>query len=445
MNQKEKIIFETVKLEQGKVPDSGAEKIERQTESSVDLDPEILTFLRKYIGINIYPPEVELKKIRDFVKTLPPESQSPVRRILINKFKEKLAETRKSSTKAQVEIEHLVRNNPDMSREELMLQLNQIIYFNQLESQRFEFGTAINKFLDARDKVQSTVERYRAKYGESWQEELFRDLFGGLPKGKIVIEVLPASIYIRIFDIEDYVFAYISAPGNTERLGRSSGGSKFNSKFKNLPELDRKVIIENSSVIVPDYSPQTRSHEEEHTTFEYYNPRLSRNRSVAKNLDASLDLTKGEVEYNAFKGLTDQWALSWVLLWESQAKDEVLAYLKDGRDMYNILRLLEDDNGLYNFFQAYVEEFQHKVTAWIQENKIVIRDKPMTEDEIGNFAHDALFTGWQKYKKDINMALIASAKLLRRYHKSPDDRLKVIRLLSQEPLNKWHRLDKILS
>lgn len=423
----------------------GTEKTERQMEGSIDLDPEILTFLREHIDICVYPPGVELQMIRDFVKTLPPESQSPARRTLIKNFKEKLAETRKKAAKAQVEIENLVRGNPNISRGEMMSQLNQIIYSNQLDPQRFEFKTAIDKFLDARDKVQGEVKKYRFTYEEKWQQELFRDLFGGLPRGKIVIEVLPASIYIRIFDIEDYVFAYMSVPGNTERSARSSGGAKFNFKFKNLPEFDQKVIVENSSAIVPDHSPQVRSHEEEHTIFEYYDPRLSRDLRLEKDLNVSLNLMKGEVDYTSFKSLIDRWAFNWVLWWESNAKNEVLAYLKDGRNIYNVLDFLEDDNGFYNYFQITVKEFQQKITTWVRRKNIAIKDKPMTEDEIGVFAHDTLLAGWQKYKKDVETALMAVAKLLKRYQKSPDDVLKIIRLLNQEPLNKWHRLEKILS
>jgi len=436
MNQKEKITPEIVKP---------VEKIERQTEDSIDLDPEILTFLREHIDINIYPPEMELEKIWDFTKTLPPESQSSARRVLINKFKEKLAETRKKAARAQVEVENLIRKNPYISRKELMSQLSQIIYADQLDSQRLEFGIAVDKFLDARDKVQSTVEKYRSKFGKRGQEELFHDLFGGLPKGKIVIEVLPASIYIRIFDIEDFVFAYLSVPGTTERSARNSGGAKINYKFKNLPELNQKVIIENVTLIPPDYSPRLRSHEEEHTAFDYYDSRLSWKRSLEKPLRAYKNSMKGEVEYNAFKSLTDRLASSWVLLWESIAKNEVLAYLKEGRSIPFILKSLEDDNGLYNYFEDSIKVFPEKITKWVRKNKIVIKDKPMTEYEISYFAHDALYAGWHIYKKHVAKALEAVKKLFRRYEKSPDDRLKIIRLLSQEPLNKWHRLEKILS
>src|SRR3989344_5069660 len=235
MNRKEKIIPEMVE---------SIEKTEPQTKGSVDLDQETLAFLRKHIDINIYPPEVELKKIKDLVKILPPESQSSARRALINKFKERLKETRKKTAKAQVEIENLIRRNPDISRKELMSQLNQVIFSNQLDPQRLEFIIAVDKFLDARDKVLGIIKRYLSEFGEGWQEKLFRDLFGGLPKGKIIVEILPASVYIRIFDIKDYVFAYVSITGGTEKSARSSGGAKFNYEFKNLPELNQKVRIE---------------------------------------------------------------------------------------------------------------------------------------------------------------------------------------------------------
>ena len=463
MNQKEKIIPETFKPaeeapdisleeflkgyninpEKGKTSDLVPEKTEKQTEGLVDLDQETLAFMRAHSDIHDFFPKNELQTIRDFVRTLPAEHQSAARRTLVKNFKEKLEKTRKNSAKAQAEIENLIRSNPVISNEKLKTEVLKIISLNHLDSQLFDFQLAIDKFLKSRTEVINAIDKYWSRFGERWQEELFRDLFGNLPKGKIVIEGLPASIYIKIFDIEDFVFAYMSAPNSAEKGARNSGGVKFNFKFKNLPSLTKKVILENSSMVSPDYSPQVRTHEEEHATFEYYDPELSGNSNVVKKLTTSLNKMRGKVEYNELVGVIEHWALSWVLSWESRAKDEALAYLKDGRSVHTILRLLEDEDGLYNYFQKDEKDFQEKIVNFVQ--KIVVEDRPLRDNEVATLARETLLKGWNKYKKDINIALLAAAKLFNRYWQSPGDRLKIIRLLSQEPLNKWHRLEKILA
>lgn len=411
----------------------------------VDLDQETLEFLKNHSDIDDFFPEKELQAIRYFVKTLPPDLQSSARRTLINNFQKKLEETRKNSAKAQTQIETFIRNNPDKSDEEIHKELDKIIDLNNLQYQYLDFENAIEKFLEGRSAVRETVENYKLIWGEKWQEELFHDLFGKLPNGRIIIEVLPANIFIKIFAFKDYLLAYNSNGQNSsENKARNSDGAKLGG-FKKFPMLKSKILIENTSVVNPYYSSRVKSHEEEHSIFIYYKQALSQNPNIVSKLEKTLHSTRGEVDYDNLAKIIDDWALSWVLSWELFAKSEVLASLKDGHDAYSILSNLEDDDGSYNYFHEDQGMFKEKILRFVTQNKISIGDRPLDQDEISDLAHGKLLRGWGKYKKDINTALLAVARIFKRYQKSPDDRLKILRLLSQEPLNKWHRLEKILS
>ncbi|OGM98068.1 MAG: hypothetical protein A2915_01445 [Candidatus Yanofskybacteria bacterium RIFCSPLOWO2_01_FULL_41_34] len=437
-------------MDKKEAPASGfnPEKTKKQPEESVvDLDSETLKFLESHSNLYFFFPEKELQEIRKFVKTLPSDLQSSARRALIENFKKKLEESKKKSAQVQAEIETFIRNGPTRSIAEIKEELNRIITSTGLSAYYADFMIAVDKFLDARTIVFGVVNKYWSNFKEKWQENLFRDLFGFIPRGRIFVEVLPASIYIKIYDLEDFVSVYLSFPNTTEISARNSGGAKLATPPKNLPELKDKVIIENSALTPPALSGQIKTHEEEHTVFDYYDPALSLGRvpNMVRQTDSLVNKTRGEIDYVKFINILDRWALTWVLNWESLAKDEALAYLKDGRNPYTILDLLKDDKGLYNYFQGHVEEFRNRILRFVRINQIGIKDRVLSTTDISNLAHETLLKGWvSKYKKDLNTALLAVARLFRRYQNSPEDKLKIIRLLSQEPLNKWPRLEKIL-
>ncbi len=432
-------------FETAKPAESISDNENKPKENTVGLDLETLAFIKRHSDIDDFFAEKELQTIRYFVKNLPLDLQSSARRTLIDNFKKKLAETRKNSAKAQVEIENFIRDNQNKSDEEVINELNKIITLNNLDPLYFDFADAIEKFLEGRNAVRETVDNYKSIWGEKWQEELFRDLFGNLPRGRIVVEVLSANIFIKIFDLEDYLLAYnYNGQNSSENEARNSYGARLGG-FKKFPMLKGKILIENTSVVNPYYSPRVKSHEEEHSIFLYYKQALSQNPNIVSKLEKTLHSIRGEVDYDNLAKIIDDWALSWVLSWELFAKSEVLASLKDGHDAYSILSNLEDDDGLYNYFDEDQGMFKEKILRFVTQNKISIKDRHLDQDEILALAHDKLLKGWGKYKKDINTALLAVVRIFKRYQKSPDDRLKIIRLLSQEPLNKWHRLEKMLS
>ena len=68
----------------------------------------------------------------------------------------------------------------------------------------------------------------------------------------------------------------------------------------------------------------------------------------------------------------------------------------------------------------------------------------MTEEEIRQMYSETLDNAWnKKYLPILKKALDAVKEMLGKY--GPDKYPEIMRLLAQEPINKWPRLAKILS
>ena len=118
--------------------------------------------------------------------------------------------------------------------------------------------------------------------------------------------------------------------------------------------------------------------------------------------------------------------------------------------MATIRFLLTNENGLYNYFRDDNVEtlFKNEVTGRIKLQNLRIEKDGLTlgETELEQACSDVITDAWNKdYKNTLGLALNAVETLLQKYGNNPEDRLKVIRLLAQEPLDKWPRLVRILS
>lgn len=432
------------------------EKDKKEQEPSVeDLDSQSLGFLSEHIDVSElakFEPEKELSEIKLKLRELPREEQSAQRKILMQKFKEKMKEWRKRISLAQTEMEDMLRANSDGSREELHQSLKEIIKKHSLDSAEINFALALGKFLNYRRAIKNTAENYQAKFGDSWEEKLFSDLFGKEPRGRVNIEVLPASLYFKIQDLEDYATAFNAAAGGKNPNARRSGGASLkNIKFAAVPDLNGKVLIENSSLSDLSYSKRIKIHEEEHTIHDFY-PQASF--IVLKNTLYELKFQEGVINFDQFKKTVQKFARFFVLKFEELAKSEFLSHLKEGRSAPLItFYLLEsiDEGGLFDYLRISENDryFVQSVMANFRiENLTVIKEdgSSPTEQEVANLALKTINDAWEnEYKKEIIKANKAVKKLFEIYGSDPENRKKVLRLLSQEPLNKWPRLARILS
>lgn len=432
------------------------EEEKKEQEPNVeDLDSRSLGFLSEHIDVSElakFEPEAELSEIRLKLRQLPREEQSAQRKILMQEFKEKMKEWRKRISFAQTEMEDMLRTNPDGNREELRQSLEKIIQKYSLDSQKINFALALGKFINYRWAIKNTAENYQAKFGDSWEKKLFSDLFDKEPRGQIDIEILPVSLYFKINDLEDYATAFNAGAERESSNARRSGGGRIKNKhFTAVPDLNYKVLIENSSLNDLSSSERIKIHEEEHAIHDFY-PKTSF--IVEKNTFFEFQFQKGVVDFDQFRKAVKKFAHFFVLGFEESAKSEFLSYLKEGRSAplitFYLLKGI-DEGGPYDylripgndrfFVQIVMENFR-------RENLTVIKEDGSSPkgQEVENLALKTINDAWEnEYKKEINRASDAVMLLLQTYGSDPENKKKVLRLLSQEPLNKWTRLARILS
>ncbi len=432
------------------------EKVEKKEYKPEILLPQTLEFKRNHLDVSEFDPEWELREIREFILKLPTEEQSSQRRVLIANFKRKLAAMRENMMDAQIEVEQFIRSNPDVSYEEANKSLENILVKNFV-SLGEQLRRGLSSYIEGRDDVKSVIERYRKASDEdqerrNWEAELFKDLFGKYPVGMVKMQIVLGGLYLYLYDIEDYTHAFLDheAKDAEEMMAASrSGGAQLNKEFDLVPELSRKVIIENSFLV--DASSKVKLHEEEHAIHQNLYPGwLFSTEASRKSINQFLGFRGRKIDEQEFLGWARRYAKGIISEFGGRAKTEILAYLKEGRHINDIRRVLLDEDGLYNYLENdnRVEVFANFITDSINNHLINIQEdsKKYKGHDLSPILKDIITEAWNKdYKNNLEKALDAVSHLLQQYGKNSEGKMKVIRLLIQEPLDKWPRLVKILS
>lgn len=421
-------------------------QVETETEqepSFEGLDFRTTAFLKEHIDIAEladFDPRWELRQMKNLIASMPRGQKIAQRRSSLEHFKEKLKKLRINLSKAQLQLENFIREHPDSIPEELDKVVRNIVQRNGVESQEADFRNAAKKYLENKGKVKEVVGFYKDKHGDSWQEKLFENLFGRLPHGQIKIEIMPMTLYFKIYNISDYALAN---GGIDEDIARASGGVMLLRTA--IWKLDGKVLIENTASITSEFANIVKIHEEEHAIHKIYPTRVFiKNESVITTLFHS---AKEKITQETFEERLRRCINSRIPAWQAFSESEVLSYLKTGESALNIKSLLldESESGLYFYLRVWGEEkeFVEGVLAHFEKAKPEIVDKNgrmLDEDVIDELSVKAIQYAWDIYRESIEKAMESVEWLLKKY---PRD--EVLRLLSQEPLNKWHRLRRILS
>lgn len=421
-----------------------------------DLDFWTLSFLREHIDMDMseaidFNPDEELSMIKKAIAEFPTEEQSTQKQLLIYSFKRRLKILRENMAKAQIELEGFIKSNPDIGQEALLQKVEEIATQNKVKSLANYLKESVSKYLESRSGILGVVNRFKKKYGDFWQEELFLALFGQKPKGKIEIDILPMNLYFKIYNLENYAVAR----GSSMEVAKRSGGGQLNKNFDGFPELSSKVIIENSSVFQnmdqkkfqEQFSSETKAHEEEHSIHNILYPKNVFSKHTPSLLK---EMVPGTVlENKVFIRFLNQCAHAVSSQFLAFAKSEILAYLKQMQFISHISKYMNNPNGLYNYLEDDLEKYVHSVNHWLQKNNLRIKKEDgteMNEEEVKIAYANTLKGAWEKkYLPVLNKALNALQKLFEKYRSNPDKYPEITRLLSQEPLSKWHRLVKILS
>ncbi|MDO8496052.1 MAG: hypothetical protein Q7S43_01200 [bacterium] len=410
-----------------------------------DLDFWTLSFLREHIDMPEridFDPGLELENIKKAVAESPKEEQSNQRTLLMASFKKRLKILRENMAQAQLELEHFIRGNQQVDRKELLLTTREIAHRNKVSDQVEYLYKAIDLYFQAHSNIVDTVKSYEARYSDNWQNKLFEDLFGQPPRGQIEIETMPINIYIKIGSVEDFV----TASGFSEDVARNAGGASLQIEFPKVKTLSAKVLIENTSFTYPiDSEERIKPHEEEHSIHKNIYPRSA---FIKGEQDWLRDAGRNkEIELPLFNTVMHK-SVTNVLLgsWLYGAKTEILAYMKNGRSISLIKQMLTDEHGLYNYIDnAEIHQnwfLGHLITAGIKVQGL--DNHQLTDEEIKIIYSGALEEAWHKrYLPMLEKAFQALEKILSNY--GPDKYPEIMRLLAQEPINKWPRLAKILS
>jgi len=410
-----------------------------------DLDFWTLSFLREHIDMTEridFDPEEELEKIRKAVAESPEEEQSNQRILLMTSFKRKLKILRENMAQAQLELEKFIRENPTADMRKLQQAAEEISSKNNVSAQNEYFQMAIDSYFQAHTKIVNTIQNYKTRHSDNWQNKLFEDLFGQLPRGQIEIETTPINLYIKISNIEDYVIAN----GAPENIARSSGGASLVKEFPKVKPLSAKILIENVSLSFPEYSNKiVKPHEEEHSIHKNIYPRsafIRGENNWLKDLGSNREIEPPLLNQLIHKSITNILQGDWLY----QAKTEILAYMKNDKTLAYIKEQLTNPLGLYNYLD-YREVYQNWFFDHLKRPKIKILNsngQQLSEGELRIMYSNALEEAWHKrYLPMLEQAFQALEKMLKNY--GSDKYPEIIRLLAQEPINKWPRLAKILS
>lgn len=421
-------------------------EIETQELQVEDLDFWTLSFLREHVDMPErvdLNPEEELAKIKKAVAESPEDAQSNQRTFLMKSFKNRLKILRENMAKAQLELEHFIRENPLAHKKELLQIAEEIAHRNNISAQAGYLQEAVLRYFKAHTDIIETVEIYKTRHPETWQTQLFEDLFAQPPRGPVEIEVMPMNIYIKIANIEDYVVAN----GGSENVARNSGGASLNREFPKVKTLSAKVLIENTNLNNPVYSKDVvKPHEEEHSIHKNIYPRSA---FIKGEQDWLKDMGRNrEIGLPLFNTIIHQ-SITNILLgnWLWGAKTEILAYMKNDRNIDYIKRLLTDPDGLYHFLDSYREYYQSWFLGHLEKAGIKVlgpNNHHLTEEEIRIMYSNSLEEAWHKrYLPMLEKSFKAIKIMLKHY--GPDKYPEIMRLLAQEPINKWPRLAKILS
>ncbi|MCX6739283.1 MAG: hypothetical protein NT098_04530 [Candidatus Parcubacteria bacterium] len=357
------------------------------------------------------------------------------RRQKLAEFKEKLAFQKVGMARVQDILIDEIRNKPNGKIED---------FYDMAVDLGAEFGMNENQKKITKETLEEyqtrhkAVEKMRKEYPEN--EELFRHLFGTVPKGEIEIVTGPVSLYIKCHNFEDYlaVCFHDKRKGGgkkrdfTEEERKEAGESgAINVYSESYPNIGWAITAENTSKLsssenVEQGSLQRFLHEEQHAVKSLFDKEIffdpnypSTVFSVRQSfLSAETNEEKGKVLEDFFRAFRHNA--------EDYAKDEILAYYKDGRleRVYKELTTTEEEGGLYDF----LVEPKKLDYLWMKSND---EDRALSE-----IVRDRVLI--EEYKEIVAGGIISIQKM----EEVGYEKEEIIALLTHEPLAKWVKATK---
>lgn len=366
----------------------------------------------------------------------PAEEVRSMLRLSRHERKEKLPEVQErleqyinAHAKLQEQIIEEIRKNPDVEEGALDPLINQAIAEGGIpREERIFIQNAFGRYVAKHD----AVERMRAMYPND--RELYQALFGARPDGRVEVITGPMTFYFRCFDDRDYAriheekflkSAVIGEDDITE--ANKSGGVHLRSAP--LAALEGTLIAENTAHNPEElWSRFTRVHEEQHAINQ-----LLTHESNSNFPDEVFDPDVFDVCNRQKQELLLKRYLRWLReTAEEQAKDEILAYFKEGQySFFEILTTLterEDKGSVYDYLNSdeRVSEIQSLIRIMGNQHERLIK---RCVNEVFVSDYHALL------KKSLDAIAVLSESCSKE---------QVIAILQRVPLNKWTKVKKRL-
>lgn len=434
------------------------EEPEKEQEQVENLDYHTLSFIKAgHIDIPDmanFDPARSLAEVKDFNKHLSKENSSSVRASMMRDFRKKLKIFRGNMAEAQAAMEGIIIENPDKDFQKLAQEVDKILDHYNLQSQSDNFIEALKNYVDGHMVVESVVSFYRRNVGKNWQNALFAKLFGKFPEDTVEVEVLPMSLFFKIYNEFDYALAYHQHEPDELEL-KNSNSSSGATIHRTLPieGLGGKVIIGNNShgrLDVDSEEEDLKIHEEEHVIHQGLFPTSAMVREERES--DFLTGYEGEIDsYEFFVKKIKKFSHNFARRWEKRSKEEVLSWFKEGNlTLGEISEILLSPDHLYNYIKIWEDdtEFIRIISGHLKRIGVSVmgKNRELLEQEvIEKVALKVINEAWELYKKKLTKALKAAESLREQYEGDPAGDVKFLRLISQEPLDKWHRLSKLMT
>ncbi len=368
----------------------------------------------------IFNPEEELKNIR--------QVSAKERRQGLEDFKEKFVYQKAGLARIQEQLINIIRANPDTPPQDL---------FERVEELGAKFGMDIKQRELAKSLIWEYSEKHakiakiRSEYPDD--KQLYCVMFGSAPHGEVEVIEGPVSLYFRCGDLRDYTVIHSQKflkNENTDEhdkvVAEMSGGVSIGTSL--IPGLEGAIIAENSislkDAIWPDKSSESiYKHEEQHAIKRLFGDKINKRSFLMQLANAQTDQQR-ETVLKRYLRVTRQ------NLAEEGARDEILAYFKDGRlslnDIFNELTASKDQGGLYDYLSGTKEGI----------------DSLFNKDEVfeGKYRSIVSDISEKVFGFEYRQLLKESIDGIEKLKKIGLSREEIIAILIHEPLARWRKV-----
>ncbi len=347
------------------------------------------------------------------------------RRQRIDGYKEQLIEQRELLARFQSAIIEIIRANPDLTLTEFRKALEQQESPVQFSRDQENILTLLFQAYTHRRK---TLTKIRELCPDP--SELYRVCFGKDPSGKVELIESPFMFYFRAHRSDDYAWVhtgeFFGKKYSKEELLKSrkgaqaSGGVTWSSTL--IKGLSWSVAVERAVGSPYDEEAQSRfTHEEQHVLYRLFEEAIGQYRDLAKALPSRVSIYGPR-----FKKILEKLYPQDVHAYEQKGCDELLAYLKQGKDkeeIYKTLTKVEEKGGRYDFFA--------------QDKKFIQRFKRLSEDGAYDPISNKILIR-SEHEKLIREGLDASETL----RQCGYNRNEIVAILTGTPLREWKKTAK---